>query len=62
MLISRLLKPEIHLDIGGKQFAFLEAQMLHWPDSMFSLLLEDGILFSNDAFGQHLCFKDRYDT
>lgn len=50
------------LDIGGKEFAFLEAQMLHWPDSMFSLLLEDGILFSNDAFGQHLCFKDRYDT
>lgn len=49
------------LDLGGKQFAFLEAQMLHWPDSMFTLLLEDGILFSNDAFGQHLCFNKRFD-
>ncbi|MDI6643449.1 MAG: FprA family A-type flavoprotein [Methanobacteriaceae archaeon] len=50
------------LDIGGKQLAFLEAPMLHWPDSMFTLLLEDGILFSNDAFGQHLCFMQRLDT
>ncbi len=50
------------LDIGGKTFAFLEAPLLHWPDSMFTLLVEDGILFSNDAFGQHLCFKERYDN
>ena len=50
------------LDLGGKNLVFLEAQMLHWPDSMFTLLLEDGVLFSNDAFGQHLCFKDRLDT
>jgi flavorubredoxin len=35
--------------------------MLHWPDSMFTLLIEDGILFSNDAFGQHLCFAERFD-
>jgi len=58
----RIVKTGETLDLGGKQLAFLEAQMLHWPDSMFSLLLEDGILFSNDAFGQHLCFKDRYDS
>ena len=58
----RVVKTGESLDLGGKQFVFLEAQMLHWPDSMFSLLLEDGILFSNDAFGQHLCFNERYDT
>jgi len=58
----RVVKTGETLDLGGKQFAFLEAQMLHWPDSMFTLLLEDGILFSNDAFGQHLCFKNRFDT
>ena len=34
--------------------------MLHWPDSMFTLLVEDGILFSNDAFGQHICFSERF--
>jgi coenzyme F420H2 oxidase len=58
----KVVKTGETLDLGGKQFVFLEAQMLHWPDSMFTLLLEDGILFSNDAFGQHLCLKDRYDT
>ncbi|MEG3225054.1 MAG: MBL fold metallo-hydrolase [Methanobacteriales archaeon Met13] len=50
------------LELGGKTLAFLEAFLLHWPDSMFTLLVEDGILFSNDAFGQHLCFPQLYDT
>ena len=49
------------LDLGGKTFTFLEAPMLHWPDSMFTFLGEDGILFSNDAFGQHICSSYRYD-
>ena len=35
--------------------------MLHWPDSMFTFLVEDGILFSNDAFGQHMCRSKRFD-
>ncbi|HMK53587.1 MAG TPA: FprA family A-type flavoprotein [Methanobacteriaceae archaeon] len=50
------------LELGGKTLAFLEAFLLHWPDSMFTLLVEDGILFPNDAFGQHLCFPQRYDN
>jgi flavorubredoxin len=50
------------LDIGGKTLAFVEAPLLHWPDSMFTLYAEEGILFPNDAFGQHLCFTGRYDT
>src|SRR5690554_3970666 len=41
------------LNIGKKDFVFIEARMLHWPDSMFSYLTGDNILFSNDAFGQH---------
>lgn len=49
------------LDVDGRTFAFLDAKMLHWPDSMFTLLADEGILFSNDAFGQHLCFRERYD-
>jgi len=49
------------VDLGGKTFTFLEAPMLHWPDSMFTFLGEDGILFSNDAFGQHICSSYRYD-
>jgi len=40
---------------------FLETPMLHWPDSMFSYLVEDKILISNDAFGEHLASSGRYD-
>jgi len=50
------------LELGGKTLAFLEAFLLHWPDSMFTFLPEDGILFPNDAFGQHLCYPRRLDT
>jgi flavorubredoxin len=50
------------LDLGGKTLAFVEAPLLHWPDSMFTLYVEQGILFPNDAFGQHLCCAKRLDT
>lgn len=43
------------IDIGnGKELIFVEMAMLHWPDSMATYLTQDNILFSNDAFGQHL--------
>lgn len=48
------------IDLGGKTLAIVSAPMLHWPDSMFVMLKESGILFSNDAFGQHLCLSKRY--
>ena len=57
-----VIKTGDELDIGNKKLAFLEAPLLHWPDSMFTLLVNEGILFSNDAFGQHLCFRERLDT
>ena len=41
------------LDLGRRKLLFIEAPLLHWPDSLFSYLTEDNILFSNDAFGQH---------
>lgn len=56
-----VVKTGDELSLGNKTFIFLEAPLLHWPDSMFTFLTEDGVLFSNDAFGQHLCFKDRMD-
>jgi len=44
------------LPIGNnKELIFIQAPMLHWPDSMFCYLTSDNILFSNDAFGQHFC-------
>ena len=48
-------------DLGnGKKLVFVEAPMLHWPDSMFSYMTGDAILFSNDAFGQHLATARLY--
>jgi flavorubredoxin len=41
------------LSLGSKELVFIEAPMLHWPDSMFCYLTGEKILFSNDAFGQH---------
>lgn len=48
------------LNIGKRDVIFIEARMLHWPDSMFSYLTEDNILFSNDAFGQHYASEFMY--
>jgi len=49
------------LNIGRRTFTFLETRMLHWPDSMFSYLGDEGILFSSDAFGQHYAGPERFD-
>lgn len=51
----RLVKTGDRLSIGSKDLVFIQATMLHWPDSMFTYLTGDNILFSNDAFGQHYC-------
>ncbi|MGQ9680680.1 MAG: FprA family A-type flavoprotein [Candidatus Bathyarchaeia archaeon] len=42
------------IDLGGKTLRFVEAPMLHWPETMFTYLEEDGILFPCDFFGSHL--------
>jgi len=49
----QVVKTGDQLDLGDKRLIFVEAMMLHWPDSMFCYLTGDNILFSNDAFGQH---------
>ncbi len=48
-----VVKTGDRLSLGEKELIFIEAPMLHWPDSMFCYLTGDNILFSNDAFGQH---------
>ena len=57
----RVVKTGDKLDIGnGKELIFVEMPMLHWPDSMATYLTEDNILFSNDAFGQHLATNNLF--
>lgn len=43
------------LSLGQNNLHFIPLPMLHWPDSMASYLDGHQILFSNDAFGQHIC-------
>jgi len=70
---SKSLKEHFHLDreivpvkngetlsLGNLSLTFLETRMLHWPDSMFSYLPEERVLFSQDAFGMHLATSQRW--
>ncbi len=57
----RIVKTGDKIDIGnGKELIFVEMTMLHWPDSMATYLTGDNILFSNDAFGQHLATEELF--
>ncbi|XHH07822.1 MAG: FprA family A-type flavoprotein [Candidatus Bathyarchaeia archaeon] len=56
-----IVKSGDELKLGKKTLKFLEAPMLHWPDSMFTYIAEDKILLPNDAFGQHLASSYRFD-
>lgn len=48
------------LNIGKSTLTFIEAPMLHWPDTMFTYMDDEQILFSNDGFGQHYATESLY--
>ena len=56
-----VVKTGDEISLGRRTVRFIETKMLHWPDSMFSYLVEDKLLFSSDAFGQHLASSQRFD-
>ncbi|UCH86998.1 MAG: FprA family A-type flavoprotein [Dehalococcoidia bacterium] len=49
------------ISLGNMNVSFMETRMLHWPDSMFTYLAEDGVLFSQDVFSMHLASTERFD-
>jgi len=49
------------LSLGKRSLSFFPTPMLHWPDNMLAFLSPDAILFSSDAFGQHLASSGRFD-
>jgi anaerobic nitric oxide reductase flavorubredoxin len=49
------------LNLGERTLTFVEAPMLHWPDTMFTYIEKDALLLSNDGFGQHLASSKRFD-
>ncbi|MFO7898654.1 MAG: flavodoxin domain-containing protein [Planctomycetota bacterium] len=48
------------IGLGDRELSFVEAPMLHWPDTMFTYLSPDGILMPNDGFGQHYATAFRF--
>ena len=56
-----VVKEDDEISLGKRTMKFMETRMLHWPDSMFSYLVEDKMLFSQDAFGMHLATSERFD-
>lgn len=49
------------LDLGARKLHFIETPMVHWPDSLFTYLPDDKLLFSMDGFGQHYASSARFD-
>jgi flavorubredoxin len=57
----KIVKTGDSINTGKYTFTFLETPMLHWPDSMMTYVKEAKLLFSQDAFGQHLATSARFD-
>lgn len=49
------------LSLGNKTLRFISAPNLHWPDSIYTYLEEDRILFTCDSFGAHFCDERMFD-
>jgi flavorubredoxin len=49
------------LDLGNKTLKFISAPNLHWPDSIYTYLEEDKLLFTCDSFGAHYANEEMYD-
>lgn len=57
----KVVKTGDEIKIGKRTLRFIEAPMIHWPDSMMTYVVEDEVLLSNDAFGQHYATSGRFD-
>ena len=49
------------VSLGRRTLHFVETPMIHWPESMFTYIPEEKLLFSMDAFGQHYAASERFD-
>lgn len=56
-----IVKDGHELDLGNMSLRFIGAPNLHWPDSMYTYLKGDKVLFTCDSFGAHYCKKEMFD-
>ena len=57
----RLVATGDAISLGKRTLQFIETPMVHWPESMFTFVPEEKLLFSMDAFGQHYATSQRFD-
>lgn len=57
----KTVKTGDRVNIGDSDLVFIEAPMLHWPDTMMTYMTNDNVLFSSDIFGQHYASEFMYD-
>lgn len=55
---SIIVSTNDEIDLGDKTLQFISAPFLHWPDSMYTYLKEDKVLFTCDSFGSHYAFDE----
>ncbi len=58
---SMVVKDGDKLDLGNKTIRFISAPNLHWPDTIYTYLEEDKLLFTCDSFGEHYCDDRLFD-
>ncbi|MEI6757846.1 MAG: FprA family A-type flavoprotein [Chlorobium sp.] len=58
---SLVVKTGDTLSLGNKTLHFINAPNLHWPDTIYTWLEEDRILFTCDSFGSHFCHEGMFD-
>ena len=56
-----IVKDGHRLDLGNMTLRFIGAPNLHWPDSMYTYLEEEKVLFTCDSFGEHFCTEEMFD-
>ncbi len=57
---SEIVKHNQEITIDEKIFQFISAPFLHWPDSIYTYIKEDEVLFTCDSFGAHYIYKELF--
>ena len=54
----QVIKNDEELSLGDKTLKFFMAPGVHWPDTMFTYIVEDNLLCTCDFLGAHYTFDD----
>ncbi|SMO55800.1 Flavorubredoxin [Balnearium lithotrophicum] len=58
----QLIEEGEELPLGDKTLKFFLAPWVHWPETMFTWVKEDRVLFTCDFLGSHIATSELFDT